>query len=615
MERVQDKDKNKTMEDTFQKLKFIFSQDKKDQTANDYLYKYQLKILFVPKENSFELAFDKESNIAQLIIKLVDFLALVFSMPKMKRESFYNLNIFNITDNKFLEIIRQLEKVQSFDIDFENHKLANLFKIISNALDQKPVYSISEYIDSILVNLSFVPGLELLLKYQLYLMLHTYYLNPIHVTLDFSENEINISDDTPLDLITELFSKKQNDVEYAIKSIIYLNYGSLENSIQNYNIDEILSAIDAVNLKLKKIKNIGNLSLCVEKITTRFIDELKRLKNQKSKNKKKKKKKSKKLDDKEKIKQEVKENMSGESSKNEANKINLNEGITDEKPDKDANKIIESVDAQNNKKDKSINKDYLNQSGNLINYINNIINYINTNNMGNENINKDIKNIQNIIINIVEENRKMKGKIEEMNQNIINLNNQNLKQSQELKKQSQELKKQSQDIKELKENVDFLTEECQDMKEILGNIQYRDLSKNFLRSFSTFLSDEDWRLIKKDKTKKGELIIERIEEKYPKAGKQKMSIVKKLIKNSFNLIQEGNYLAHSQTLDKYEDEINAYKKKKNLKNLTSPIAFCFLVNLGISDDLFDNAYSFVTKFFNSDLFSTNGKTLLDLYFK
>jgi hypothetical protein len=41
----------------------------------------------------------------------------------------------------------------------------------------------------------------------------------------------------------------------------------------------------------------------VEKITTMFIDELKRLKNQKSKNKKKKKKKSKKLDDKEKIKQ------------------------------------------------------------------------------------------------------------------------------------------------------------------------------------------------------------------------------------------------------------------------------------------------------------------------
>ena len=67
---------------------------------------------------------------------------------------------------------------------------------------EKTNYTFEEYIDLILVYLSIVPGLELLLKYQLYLILHTYYLNPIHVNLDFSENEINISDDTSLDLIT-----------------------------------------------------------------------------------------------------------------------------------------------------------------------------------------------------------------------------------------------------------------------------------------------------------------------------------------------------------------------------------------------------------------------------
>ena len=45
-------------------------------------------------------------------------------------------------------------------------KLANLLKIISFALDQKKSYTFGEYIDSIFVNLSFLPGLELLLKYQ-----------------------------------------------------------------------------------------------------------------------------------------------------------------------------------------------------------------------------------------------------------------------------------------------------------------------------------------------------------------------------------------------------------------------------------------------------------------
>ena len=124
--------------------------------------------------------------------------------------------------------------------------------------------------------------------------MHTYYLSPIHVNLDFSENEINISDDTSLDLITEIFNKKQNEFESVIKYIIFLNYGSLENSIKNYQIDEILSAIDVVCKKLKNIKNVIKLSLCVEKITTMFVDELKRPKDKKKKNKRK--KKSKKLD-------------------------------------------------------------------------------------------------------------------------------------------------------------------------------------------------------------------------------------------------------------------------------------------------------------------------------
>ena len=89
------------------------------------------------------------------------------------------------------------------------------------------------------------------------------------------------------------------------------------------------------------------------------------------------------------------------------------------------------------------------------------------------------------------------------------------------------------------------------MNEILGNIQYRDLSKNFLRYFKTFLTDEDWKRIRKNKYKRGEIIAERIEKSYPKTGKQKMSTVRELVKKSSNLIQEGNYLAYSPTLDKY----------------------------------------------------------------
>ena len=86
MEIIQAKDENIAMDETFKKLKFILS---RKQTDKDYLYKYQLKILFIPKEDSFELAFDKESKIAKLITKLVDILHIIFEMPIDERKNFF----------------------------------------------------------------------------------------------------------------------------------------------------------------------------------------------------------------------------------------------------------------------------------------------------------------------------------------------------------------------------------------------------------------------------------------------------------------------------------------------------------------------------------------------
>ena len=52
----------------FDKLKFIFAQDKKYENLNDQLYKYQLKIIFgIRDNNSFKLLFNEESQITKSI--------------------------------------------------------------------------------------------------------------------------------------------------------------------------------------------------------------------------------------------------------------------------------------------------------------------------------------------------------------------------------------------------------------------------------------------------------------------------------------------------------------------------------------------------------------------
>ena len=71
------------------KLKFILAQDKKDETLNDMLYKKQLKILFgVDDNNSLKLLFNKESQIAKIIYKIVDIIFWLLKVQKEKREKY-----------------------------------------------------------------------------------------------------------------------------------------------------------------------------------------------------------------------------------------------------------------------------------------------------------------------------------------------------------------------------------------------------------------------------------------------------------------------------------------------------------------------------------------------
>ena len=120
---------------------------------------------------------------------------------------------------------------------------------------------------------------------------------------------------------------------------------------------------------------------------------------------------------------------------------------------------------------------------------------------------------------------------------------------------------------------------------------------------------------RKNKGKKGEIITSKIRLAFPKADGLKMSTVLNLINKSDDLLEQGNYLAHSRTLDYYENEINEYKKKKNLKNLVSPVAFSFLINLGIPDDSFFRAYSFLSQYFDNDLTPIDPETLFAVYFR
>ena len=123
--------------------------------------------------------------------------------------------------------------------------------------------------------------------------------------------------------------------------------------------------------------------------------------------------------------------------------------------------------------------------------------------MGNENIKNDINNLQKIMLNILDDNDKMKGDISKLKE--------------ENKKISSNMTELNNEIKELEDRVEYLEDKCQDIWEVLGKIQKRDLSKNFLRFFKTYLTQEDLNDIRKNKKLRGEIILKRIKELFPEA--------------------------------------------------------------------------------------------------
>ena len=256
--------------------------------------------------------------------------------------------------------------------------------------------------------------------------------------------------------------------------------------IDNFSLEEILLGIADIEERLKNIKHVGKISVCVEKIIEMFVDEMEdKRSSQKSKKKKNKKSKKKKSQKKEDISKETeitaKINEGNVSINMPKNTIEINQSV------KSLNKIEEGIN------DKWAENALDNPKLNILNLLNNILNKIK---MGNEVLKEDIDNLQNLMVNIVDGNDKLKKDVEKLTEEMQ-------KKDLEIEKLNQENKKHKQDIENLKERLGFLEEDCEDMKDIISKIQFRDLSKNFLKCFNDYLTDEELKLIKKSKDLRG----------------------------------------------------------------------------------------------------------------
>ena len=587
-------------EQTLSKVKNILSNNTRIQLPDDIIIKGQIQAIFSKDMCSDKYSYPQIEKAPSLILnKLIELINVVYNMTAKKREKLYNQNVLDIQNKKISNLVKELSELENIDYD-TNEALVILFNKINEIINKKEALTLFEYIDSVFINLAFLPECGLLLKYKVYSYITRYYLSKFGIILKFRQNEINLEDEKEIKLIVNLFEKEELNDIVLVQSIIILNYDSLSDTIAEFDLDRIIKAIKVVSLK---VKNIKNNVLCIERIMLMFTDELEmpeKLKN-KIKDRKKSKKENtgenipKKEDAKkvehdeepktqdEKIKDgdeknynmisvednddvEAKKESIGENilKKEDAKKVQHDEeSKTQDKEIKDGdekNHNVISIEGNNEEKKRSNdfqnkkNKDNVNVDENLNDKINNIFSKIlNKIKMGND-IKIELEEIKSNICIVINENQQMKEKVDTMENKMEQM-------KEKVATTENKMEQINQQIQELSKENDSIKEQLGDLKEVVGEIQTRDLIRNFLECFKTYLTPKDKNDIKDGKITTGKALSNRIGIIFSGVDKNKLYLVQNLLEISSDLLEEGNYFAHELFVENFDKKIEDYKKK------------------------------------------------------
>lgn len=574
----------KQNQETITKIRAILSQKQSEELEQDKIYKMKIKILFCLRDDQKEVNFPVIENNHQILIKFIELIDLIFEKEKSERNLLYQTNLSNIKEKNIITLIQELQELEIFKIKTNSNELDKLFTILSNVSDDKKLWTLSGYLDSMLLNISFQPKLKSLLKFEIYLLILNNYLRLYNMLLNFHEEEMNVEEEKSLKLIIALFQNIKTDDESLVLSIIVLNYNSLAAIMKLIDSEKILSIIRDIS---SKIQNAKKSKLCVDKVLMIFSEEIQ------FQNILKKQKKGSNIKTNINVIQEKQQvsNLSDVEEKNEiimnntktkSNKVNISH-------QKDTNELsfIKNLDNENKSIISQLGDNY-DDKNNIINLFNKVFNIIN---MGNDSLSDDVNRLKDIMLNLVEKNEKMKEDLNELKKEVTALNS-------------------------LKSRVNYLEKDINDMKNMFGIVQSRGFSRNFLSYFNQYLTEDDISDIKARKISIYDAIIKRISEKYKEADKTKLLVVKNLIQKSNELlIQDGYFFPHSITLENFEEEIEEYKRKNNLDKLPSPNKFCYLISLGLYNDNFDECFAFLCRYFDENLVSKGNDDSLNDYFK
>ena len=594
-------------------LNYVIKKEKEKLSETDTMIIDLFQSVFSDGPNSNSVNFpkfkySKEKIKFKYIAHFIKFFYELFRLSKEERNQLYNIDVTEIKVKSITKEIKTLENLPNFNIKHNIETYDDIYNILSIFIN-KPKFTLHEYIESLICNILYTFQKLEHLNLFIFIKIYEYYVkSPLkdktNEIFEFIDCQIDLTNKQCIELIKNLFDKNENKRkgDLFILSLLIIRFNSLKDKISGYSISNINQIITNVNDKL--VRNYINSSVYLETLYLMIEEEIEifEINNQTG-------------DDPNKnnnsniIKDYIKVNYNKSTNNLEININKINISLDEnKKAEQSAENICkENIGLENNNNNILLKNDLMKENNNNIQNekvgdnkinINELINKIlNMKEININELNNDFKNIQfsiRYLLNKVDKIEEHNAKLQEDNAKLI------------------------EKINNIENDIKTLKYQNSEIKSIINDIQCRTQSKHFLNSFKSYLNDKDIENIKSNKKERGNIISERIGKVFGnnKDCGKKVKLLQNIIIEAAKLLDRGNTFAHSLFVGYYKDKIEYYKAKKNIRLLPDVKIFCFLASLNIKEELFDEAFSFLKVYFNSNLDAKNWrKGFIDEYFK
>ena len=636
-----------------QKAKTIVSLEKSMKDKSDKTYIASIKYLFTKEFTETSLSLPtrkKEKESFQYLKAYVDTLDILFKKKEKERHKLYlseisskalGNDLFNLMQN--LKTFSNRKNLGNFEysnlVDLNvsvNYVICNYLKSMDNTLAgalNLYFYYLGYFIKSVDT-----------FNYILYYFLQ---LNDVLRKLEYNDFCPDLKSSNCLNLILLFFESvvKESMEMLTIYAFLIFKYKYIFQGINDGIEKSILKKSVEETVDIVKEKTLNN-KIILEYIFRDFIVKLNMNTVYPQNNNEHKKEENKIEETNKDYQEEVAKNV--EENKIIDNKENQNNIIEESIPNK--NELTSSINITgiiNNNKDKSqinisINEENSkegqsqleeniivnvkeNYSSKIIENNNSSVNGTKDNSISNQSINE--KNGNSYFDKTSDNNKSDKSDIiEESNvKNIINFENE-FNKSPDIQKLMDEINKMKKENNEkfkdtekrfkdaekrieqlenenniLKTEISKTKAKLDEVTKTLGDIQLRDIAKNFLKSFNIQLDKKDEETIKQNKKMKWHIISEKIKEEYKKyENSAKYEAFIEIVEKSAETVDKGNQFAHKINIEYYENNIDRFTQDNKIK-IINPIKMFFLLQIKVSENCLLNGYELLDLFYENDM--------------